>query len=475
MAPERRALASGPSETTSARARRGRVHGVEAILLAIVLVAQAFLFARSIHSATNYDEAVYLAAVDALRHGQALGTQVFAAQFPGFYDLLRSLSYVTGVGVGSLRAGLLFVLLLGTVGGWLVGRRFGGPAGGIFVAASLTIAPPLDLFGYQVIADTPALALMLLALGLASLAAPLAAVGAGAVFAAAISVKLTAVTVLPALLWLIRRRLVPAVSGFAVITAALLAAHARALGALWTSGVTYHENARATPAVMPHPHQQILEQIPYRTPFFALACVSLAIAISAVLLGHPLRVWPLWSWVVLAVAFLLVHGPLHHNHLVLFPYALAVAVGATLGALLDQLPRASFRIGAAALVLIAAAAWIQQLHRVDATRSTEPASNVEAANALRRLTPAAALTVDDRPIISFLAHRRVVGPLVDLAVLRFETGSLTDRKVISRMGAADAVIVSRALRNHPPVLAFVRRHFRRRYDRGGVAIWTREP
>ncbi|MDP9285255.1 MAG: hypothetical protein M3P41_09960, partial [Actinomycetota bacterium] len=228
MAPERRALASGPSETTSAR--RGRVHGVEAILLAIVLVAQAFLFARSIHSATNYDEAVYLAAVDALRHGQALGTQVFAAQFPGFYDLLRSLSYVTGVGVVSLRAGLLFVVLLGTVGGWLVGRRFGGPAGGILVAASLTIAPPLDLFGYQVIADTPALALMLLALGLASLATPLAAVGAGAVFAAAISVKLTAVTVLPALLWLIRRRLVPAVSSFALITAALLAAHASALG-----------------------------------------------------------------------------------------------------------------------------------------------------------------------------------------------------------------------------------------------------
>jgi hypothetical protein len=447
----------------------------EAALLAIVLVAQAYLFARSIHSATNYDEGVYLAAVDALRHGQALGTQVFAAQFPGFYDLLRFLSYLTGVGLVSLRAGLLSVGLLGTVGGWLVGRRFGGPAGGILVAAFLTVAPPLDLFGYQVIADTPALALMVLALGLASLTAPLAAVGAGVVLAAAVSVKLTAITVLPALLWLIRRRLIAGALGFAVTTAALLVAHAGALGALWASGVTYHEKARHTPEVIPHPHRQIFDQIPHTTPFFALACVSVAVAILAFVLRRPLRVWPLWSWVVLAVAFLLVHGPLHYNHLVLFPYALAVAAGGTLGALLDRLPRTAFRIGAAVIVLIVGAGWIQQLHRVDASRSTEPASNVAAASALRRLTPSDALTVDDRPIISFLAHRRVVGQLVDLAALRFETGSLTDRKVISLMGPADAVIVSRALRDHPVVLAFVRRHFRLRYDHGGVSIWIRRP
>jgi hypothetical protein len=73
---------------------RGRA--VELALLGAILVSQWILFARPVHSAVNYDEAVYLAALDALRHGQALGSDVFAAQFPGFYDLLRGLSYLTG-------------------------------------------------------------------------------------------------------------------------------------------------------------------------------------------------------------------------------------------------------------------------------------------------------------------------------------------------------------------------------------------
>ncbi len=73
--------------------------------LAVILAAQGLLFSRPIHSGTNYDEDVYLAALDALRHGQALGSQVFAAQFPGFYDLLRGLSYLTGVGVAPVRWG----------------------------------------------------------------------------------------------------------------------------------------------------------------------------------------------------------------------------------------------------------------------------------------------------------------------------------------------------------------------------------
>ncbi len=66
---------------------RARALGLSA--LGAVLVAQALLFARPIHSATNYDEDVYLAALDALRHGQALCSSVFVAEFPGFYELLR--------------------------------------------------------------------------------------------------------------------------------------------------------------------------------------------------------------------------------------------------------------------------------------------------------------------------------------------------------------------------------------------------
>ena len=453
---------------------RGRApEAVTAVLLVAIVAAQAVLFARPIHSATNYDEAVYLAAVDALRHGQALGTQVFAAQFPGFYDLLRGLSFLGGLTVTGMRAGLLAVVLAGTVGGFLVGRRYGGAAGGLLTAAFLTVAPPLDLFGYQVIADTPALALTLLALGLATLPGTVAVVAAGALFGAALMVKLTALTAAPAVLWFVRERIPAALGGFAVVVAAELLAHVGALGDLWTSGITYHDQARSTPAVIPHPHRQILDQIPHRTPFLWLAVAAAVLALALLLLRRRLGVWPLWLWVALSVVFLLVHKPLHYNHLIEFPFTLAVATGATLGAAIRLLGAPARVVALGLLAVVLAGAYVQQWHRVAIADAGEPASNIAAAHALERLTPRGTLTADDRPIISFRADRRVVGPLVDLALLRFQTGSLTDAKVIADLGPARAVVVSRVLRTRPRVLTYLRSHFHRRYNAGGVAIWVR--
>jgi hypothetical protein len=449
--------------------RRG---AVEAGLLGAVVVAQAALFARPLDSATNYDEDVYLAALDALRHGQALGSQVFAAQFPGFYDLLRGLSYLTGMGVENARAGLLTVTLAGTIGGWLVGRRFGGPTGGLLVAAFLAIAPPLDLFGFQVIADTPALALTVLSLGIATLPGTAAAVAAGCLFGAALSVKLTVLTATPAMIWLLRPRIVPALAGFAGVLVLLAVAHASALGDLWTSGITYHRQARSTPAVIPHPHRQIFDQIPRSTPFFWLAVAAIVAAVAYLAVRRPLRTWPLWTWVALGLVFLYLHKPLHYNHLVEFPFTLAVAAGATLGAALERQRTPVRPLVWLAVAGVLVGAYVQQWHRVSLADVPEPASNVEAGHALARLTGRGALTVDDRPIVSFLAHRRVLGPLVDLARLRFETGSLTDADVIAELPRADAVVISRTLRERPRVLAYVRAHYRRRYDRGGVSIWT---
>jgi hypothetical protein len=450
-----------------------RAHALELTGLAIILAAQGYLFAQPIHSAVNYDEAVYLAAVDALRHGQSLGTDVFAAQFPGFYDLLRGLSFLTGIGVASLRAGLLGVTLVGTIGGWLVGRRYGGPVGGLLVASLLAIAPPLDLFGFQVIADTPALALTVLALGLATLAGPTAAVLAGVAFAAALSVKLTAITALPPLLLLVRHRLKLALAGFAAVALGLLAAHIRALGSLWAGAVSYHTDARGTPAVIPHPHRQILDQIPRGTPFFVIAVSAAVVGAVFFLRRRSLGVWPLWTWVALGVVFLFLHAPLHYNHLVIFPFSLAVAAGATIGAAVERVPD-RMRLACCALLAVAiGAGWVQQLHRVNLVTDGEPQSNIAAAAALARLTPPGSRTIDDRPIISFLANRRVDGALVDLALLRFETGSLTDAKVIHELPSVDAVVVSRVLARRPAVMRFLNTHYKLRYARGGVRIYTR--
>lgn len=449
---------------------RGRLLAEAAGVVALVAL-QIALSTRLLHSATNFDEDVYLAATDALHHGQALGTQVFAAQFPGFYDLLRILTAVAGLTVARARAELLAIYCLGTLGAWLVGRRFGGPAGGVITAGLLVVAPPLDLFAPQVLADPPSLALSIFAVGMATLPGVAAAVAAGAILCLAVSVKLTAVTAIPPVLWFVRKRAAPAVVGAAVVLAAGLIAHAGELSALWASGVTYHENARSTPPVMPHPWRRIWTQMPIRTPFVWIAGLTGAGALGlSALRRRRLGVWPLWLWAGLSWVFLLLQKPLHDNHLILLPGTLAVAVGATLAAVV---PRQPVVYGLIAIVL--SAAYVQQWHRVGVARVPQPRAQVAAASALRRLTPPGALTVDDRPIISFLAHRRVVGSLVDLAELRFETGSLTQRKVIADITPAQAVIVSRSLRTKGLVLEFLRTAFVKRYDRGGIAIYVRRP
>jgi hypothetical protein len=438
-----------------------------------LLALQAALFAQPIHSGASYDEAVYLAAVDALRHGQSLGAQIFAAQFPGFYDLLRGISFVSGIGVVAIRWGMLGVTLLGSVGGFLVGRRFGGNAGGLLAAAFLIIAPPLDLFGWQVLADGPTLALTLLALGVATLPGTLAAVAAGAIFGAAFTLKITALTGLPTIVWFLRRRSLLGTVSFLVVVGLELLAHAGALGSLWQSDIRYHEEARSTPAVMAHPHRQIVDQIPHATPFFWLAIVAGLAGVIFFVRRRPLGTGPLWVWVGLSVVFLLVQKPLHDNHLINFPFPLAVASGTTIGAAILRVPTRIRMALLSALALVVAAAYVQQWHRVQLAKTPEPPSNVAAARALGHLTKPGAHTVDDRPIISFLAHRRVYGPLVDLALLRFETRSVTDDDVIAGLRRSQAAVVSRSLRTRPRVLAYLRSAYKLRYRAGGVAIYIR--
>src|SRR5439155_4427022 len=234
-------------------------------------------------------------------------------------------------------------------------------------------------------------------------------------FGAALSVKLTALTAAPALVWLLRRRAPIAVAGFAGVVGFLLLAHVHALGDLWTSGVTYHDQARSTPAVIPHPIHQIFDQIPRSTPFFWLAIAAAGVAAAFALARRPLRTWPLWSWVVLSLLFLLAHKPLHYNHLIQLPFALAIGAGATLGAAAQRLRPELRGIATVAAVAVVVGAFVQQWNRVSIGIAPEPQSNVAAARALNRLTRPDDLTVDDRPIISFRARRRVVGNLVDLA------------------------------------------------------------
>src|SRR6266545_7277246 len=100
----------------------------DVLAVGALLVAGAGLFSHGLHTRTNYDEGVYLASLDALRHGQELGSDVFASQPPGFYLLLRAIGLFAGRSVEGLRIGMVVVALVGVAAAFLIGRRFAGLA-----------------------------------------------------------------------------------------------------------------------------------------------------------------------------------------------------------------------------------------------------------------------------------------------------------------------------------------------------------
>jgi len=98
---------------------------VELGLLALIVGAAAAVYVRSIHSALAYDEGNYLASLDALRHGQHLGSGVFLDQPPGWYLLLQGIGATFGNTVTGVRTGMLVLALLGLVAAWAAAGALG--------------------------------------------------------------------------------------------------------------------------------------------------------------------------------------------------------------------------------------------------------------------------------------------------------------------------------------------------------------
>jgi 4-amino-4-deoxy-L-arabinose transferase-like glycosyltransferase len=428
----------------------------------VLVAAQALLFGRLVGTDTDYDEGVYLASVDALEHGQRLGEDVFAPQPPGWYLMLRLLSLAGADSVRGFQLGMVVVAIATCLAAYLVGRAIAGPLSGLAAAALLTIAPPYPLFAHRVLADIPPLGLALGSLWLAWEARERRSVAlatmAGAVLALAVCVKpnalLAAPNVLVLLLWDRSgrgRAFLGALGGAAVVAAALLLAYRDVLSELWASVVTYHRDARDTPAVIDKTHE-LVTFLNWRTPFAWLVVAGLAASIMLLRRRRLDALWALWLWAAISAAFLVVHHPLHYNHLLTLSVVLAVPAGIALGELARRVRRPELAVAVLTVVLVAG--YVQQQRRVVLDDVPEEANLVAAAALIARETQPDELVVSDHSIVPFLAGRRVAGPLVDTARLRFETGSLTDAKVLRELEEYDirAVVAGRAFSDRPELM-----------------------
>ena len=132
------------------RARTGAVLALGAVLAASLVMSWAAL-----DRAPNYDEGNYAAALDALRHGQELGSEVYLVQPPGFYLMLEGIAGVLGDGLRALRVGMLLVSLIALAAAFAIGRAYAGTAGGIGAAGLLAVAPPFPQLAPLIESDPP--------------------------------------------------------------------------------------------------------------------------------------------------------------------------------------------------------------------------------------------------------------------------------------------------------------------------------
>ena len=458
---------------------------LEPICLAVVAVAQLALFTRLLTTAYDFDEGVYLLALEALRSGQQLGTDVFAAQPPAFYWLLRSIAATIGEHGERVRLGIALLSLLGTAGAWFLARCVAGPAAGVLAAALLTIAPPVPLFAARILADLPSLWLALAALGLGALAgrrdSSTAAAAAGVVAVLAVATKVAAAITIPVLVVVLlagggrrARRLSLAAAGAAVAAAAILLANAGAIDELWAGVVTYHRQAGATPAVIDR-WASIRDLFNPRTPELWLIVVGVVVFAIRVVRrkARPAEV-ALWAWAAAAFAALATYAPLHYNHLVALPIPLVVAAATSLGAQVAAAPRRRQTMAVAVLAVVIAAGYAQQWRRVAIAGERQTRREVAAAEALRRVTRPGELVAVDVPVSAVLAGRPVPGPLVDTAYLRFETKSLTPERVLAEIDrwCVAAVVAGRAFADEPVVMRGLRQRFATASPAAGATVFS---
>jgi 4-amino-4-deoxy-L-arabinose transferase-like glycosyltransferase len=462
--------------------------------LALVVAAAAYVYTRNLHSYLGYDEGNYLGSLDALRHGQALGRDVFLDQPPGWYLLLVALSYPFGNSVSGVRTGLVVVSLLAIVAAYVCGRLAGGPLAGVAAAAVMGVARPLPGFAGLVESEPASAALAVVAVALAVGAyrarfRPWLAFAAGVALAATTAVKLPGATAgvpIAALALLcgngpvVRRLLLP-VAGAAALCAALVVSYRNALPQIWHGVVVAHTRILGTGTSQSNTHRALIFVDP-RTPFGCLVIAGAAASAVVAAHGRSRRLLAaLWLWSLSGYGFILAMHPLLDHHFVFLAVALALPAGVGLGLFSAGLPP---RAGAAVALAVASfvtAGLYEQRHEIIDSVTAKPPEIAWAVDQIRAHTRPGQLVVSDLPAVPYLAHRQMPGQLIDTSIARIADEDLPPAQVLKLIDEAHpaAVIIGRMFQTKPAIVSGIRARYGRplhyQLYPGSVDIYLAKP
>jgi hypothetical protein len=435
------------------RARRGwpdvAMHVL--VLAPVLLLALALRLINLGAYSGLFDEGIRTEQLFLMAHGYRPFKDIFAAQGPLLLDALYPpyafFRSVVDSPLVAVRLAAVSYSLLGLAGLYWLGCQLAGRLGGL-IAALLLALSPLYLEGSRLaLAEVPALAPAILSLGCAvrysthgktrwiaaaGLLLTVSMLMKPITFAAAPAVALAAL--------LCGRQ---GLRDLLLVGTAMLAF---SVVVVWLLGfnevrdqiLAYRQASRET---VGWSLRKNLQAIVAGLGFEPAALLPLAGLGGIVLLAAGwCRSLPALAWLLGSLALLLAYSPLHGKHIVVLvpPAALLAGAGfaaawhagarlvSTNGRLLAAAPLALAGLWYAG-GLVPLAGQTGQLLRVTADTDVDPAFEqyADAVDALRALTTADDFVVTDQPYLAFLAGRKVPPQLVDTAISRVRSRSLT--------------------------------------------------
>jgi hypothetical protein len=449
--------AAGPGEPPPVcRSGPGRWSRQDALALAACLVVAALVLELRLGAFGFYeDEGINLLKAAMVDAGQRLYRDVYSDQAPLFTWLLVPVGKLLGWQYRGMRqvAVAFGVLLLG--GAFAVARQLGGKGAGVATVALLLLLAPIQKFAGTLVLGTPALAFAVWSLFVALVSGARgsvrAAAGSGVLLALACATKAAFIYFVPAilvaLLWTprtggARRRAAAWAAGLVIPCLLVLVASA---GPLVSQVTAPHLAAREVFVAQAAAARRFMLLAPGFSGLYAAALVG------GVSFLRPLReARPVAVWVGTVLAWMLVHRPLWAHHLP----DLLVPLGVLLGAVVVRSAAVlrAWRGNGRRTVLVAAATLLlvgvgELGHLASYTRwrryyDNTPVSALEqVASELSSVTPPDGWVIVDRPMLAFLARRKVPPGLAMISRKRVAAGGLEEELVRSLRAYRPAAVV----------------------------------
>ncbi|MBO0790806.1 MAG: glycosyltransferase family 39 protein [Ktedonobacteraceae bacterium] len=493
---------------------------VAALMIVAVSVWLRLRVLNAPYDIDSYDEGVYWQSLRAMSEGHMLYGDIFYSQPPFFLLAVFPMYVLLGKTIWAARMGIVIISLLGMLGAYLLGKALAGRAGAL-VALLLLALQPLFIGSSVVLqADSPSMALTLLAVALAflwwqhrhkGLTGTCLAALCGVVLALSIGTKLFGLSALVpfgllilAHLWLDHRESARSESGArlralartlqplgvgllacAVTAGVLLIPFAGSWHQLLDNVITFHvasgESYTGAPAnVMPTIKALLLSLL----PLTALCGTVLA------LIRRDARVWPLLAWLGVTIALLWQQKPLFtHHFIILLPPLVGLSalgvnglVRVTTGRLRTLLQPSLLL---ALLVILIVLPWnAREAYTTISTinghsQSEEAQQNLRVAADLRQALPPGQQVLTDAQFLAGLADRTTPPALVDTSGVRIDAGYVTAQSLIDAASSPEvhAVLIYSGRFTKPqlaPFISWLHDHYRLVQDYGNQrGLWVK--